>query len=271
MTQSSSDLPSNTSSAGKSRRSAAQQSERSGGLDIAGESQKLAGVGRRMASTWLDGRKESLTQTFTSTAEGLRRLGDSYSDQPNIKSYIEAAADGLDTVSEELNSQRIEDLARQAEELLAQLSRHGFRRSARGGPRGQPHPAQRRRGRVRRQWWRRWRRRQPAPQHRPRRPLARPARRGQSMNEQPRQPHLPGLIGEVIGEAVTLMQREFALFEAETKQNVAGAVNGLVAVIAAAALLNVALILLRSLGGRCASAGRSAATSRPSWSAAASW
>jgi len=63
------------------------------------------------------------------------------------------------------------------------------------------------------------------------------------MNEQPRQPHLPGLIGEVIGEAVTLMQREFALFRAETKQNVAGAVNGLVAVIAAAALLNVALIL----------------------------
>lgn len=115
MTQSSSDFPSNTSSAGNSRRSAAQQSERSGGLDIAGESQKLAGVGRRMASTWLDGRKESLTQTFTSTAEGLRRLGDSYSDQPNIKSYIEAAADGLDTVSEELNSQRIEDLARQAE------------------------------------------------------------------------------------------------------------------------------------------------------------
>jgi hypothetical protein len=115
MTQSSSDFPSNTSSAGKSRRSASQQSGRSGGLDIAGESQKLVGVGRRMASTWLDGRKESLTQTFTSTAEGLRRLGNSYDDQPNIKSYIDAAADGLDTVSEELNNQRIEDLARQAE------------------------------------------------------------------------------------------------------------------------------------------------------------
>ena len=115
MTQSSSDFSSNTSSAGKPRRSGSQQSGRSGGLDIAGESQKLVGVGRRMASTWLDGRKESLTQTFTSTAEGLRRLGDSYGDQPNIKSYIDAAADGLDTVSEELNSQRIEDLARQAE------------------------------------------------------------------------------------------------------------------------------------------------------------
>jgi hypothetical protein len=115
MTQSSSDFPSNTSSAGKSRRGATHQSGRSGGLDIAGESQKLVGVGRRMASTWLDGRKESLTQTFTSTAQGLRRLGDSYGDQPNIKSYIDAAADGLDTVSEELNNQRIEDLARQAE------------------------------------------------------------------------------------------------------------------------------------------------------------
>src|SRR5262245_53184247 len=115
MTQSSSDFSSNTSSAGKSRRSATRDSGQSGGLDIAGESRKLAGVGRRMASTWLDGRKESLTQTFTSTAEGLRRLGDSYGDQPNIKSYIDAAADGLDTVSEELNNQRIEDLARQAE------------------------------------------------------------------------------------------------------------------------------------------------------------
>jgi uncharacterized membrane protein len=39
------------------------------------------------------------------------------------------------------------------------------------------------------------------------------------------------------------VQRELALFRAETKQNVAGAVNGLIAVIAAAALLNVALIL----------------------------
>jgi len=68
-----------------------------------------------MASTWLDSRKDSLTQTFTSTAEGLRRLGDSYGDQPNIKSYIDAAADGLDTVSDELGNQRIEDLARHAE------------------------------------------------------------------------------------------------------------------------------------------------------------
>jgi uncharacterized membrane protein len=42
---------------------------------------------------------------------------------------------------------------------------------------------------------------------------------------------------------VTLVQRELALFRAELKQNVAGAVNGLVAVIAAAALVNVALIL----------------------------
>jgi len=121
MTQSSSDFPSNTSSAGKQRRQPSQdqsaspdQSGRSGGLDIAGESKKLAGVGRRMASTWLDGRKETLTQTFTSTADGLRRLGDSYGDQPNIKSYIDAAADGLDTVSEELGNQRIEDIARHA-------------------------------------------------------------------------------------------------------------------------------------------------------------
>ncbi|MET0483562.1 MAG: hypothetical protein ABWZ27_11685 [Aestuariivirgaceae bacterium] len=115
MTQSSSDFPSSTSSAGKPRHQANPQGGHGGGLDIAGESQKLVGVGRRMASTWLDGRKETLTQTFTSTAQGLRRLGDSYGDQPNIKSYIDAAADGLDTVSEELGNQRIEDLARQAE------------------------------------------------------------------------------------------------------------------------------------------------------------
>jgi len=63
------------------------------------------------------------------------------------------------------------------------------------------------------------------------------------MNEAPRQPHLPGLISDVINQAVTLVQRELALFRAEVKQNVAGAVNGLVAVIAAAALLNVALII----------------------------
>jgi hypothetical protein len=136
MTQSSSDFSSNpstatsqsggTASSGKARRStSAGQSAGSAGSagsaragsssSIGSESQKLVGVGRRMASTWLDGRKDALTQTFTSTAEGLRRLGDSYGDQPNIKSYIDAAADGLETVSEELGNQRIEDLARQAE------------------------------------------------------------------------------------------------------------------------------------------------------------
>ena len=129
MTQSSSDFPSNASqgasaaAAGKSRRStsagSAGRNPGSAGsdtpTDIGSESQKLVGVGRRMASTWLDSRKDSLTQTFTSTAEGLRRLGDSYGDQPNIKSYIDAAADGLDTVSDELGNQRIEDLARHAE------------------------------------------------------------------------------------------------------------------------------------------------------------
>ena len=129
MTQSSSDFPSNPSqgasagAAGKSRRSAsAGSASRNAGsassgtpTDFGSESQKLVGVGARMASTWLDSRKDALTQTFTSTAEGLRRFGDSYGDQPNIKSYIDAAADGLDTVSHELGNQRIEDLARHAE------------------------------------------------------------------------------------------------------------------------------------------------------------
>jgi hypothetical protein len=132
MTQSSSDFSSTPSSAtsqsggtassGKARRStsAGQSAGASTGRagtssSIGSETQKLVGVGRRMASTWLDSRKDSLTQTFTSTAQGLRRLGDSYGDQPNIKSYIDAAADGLETVSEELGNQRIEDLARQAE------------------------------------------------------------------------------------------------------------------------------------------------------------
>ena len=132
MTQSSSDFSSTPSSAtsqsggtassGKARRStsagqsAGASTARAGtSSSIGSESQKLVGVGRRMASTWLDSRKDALTQTFTSTAEGLRRLGDSYGDQPNIKSYIDAAADGLETVSEELGNQRIEDLARQAE------------------------------------------------------------------------------------------------------------------------------------------------------------
>jgi hypothetical protein len=75
------------------------------------------GVGRRLAGTWLDNRKSALTQTFASTADGLRRLGNQYNDQPNIRSYIEAAADGLETVSQELSNQRFEDIAQQAEEF----------------------------------------------------------------------------------------------------------------------------------------------------------
>ena len=63
------------------------------------------------------------------------------------------------------------------------------------------------------------------------------------MNEIPRQPHLPGLISEVISQAVELVRRELALFKAETSENITGAVNGVIAMIAAAALLNVALIL----------------------------
>ena len=89
------------------------------------------------------------------------------------------------------------------------------------------------------------------------------------MNEAPRQPHLPGLISEVVREAVTLVQRELALFRAELKQNVAGAVNGLVAVIAAAALVNVALILFAFWAGTRSGAS-SGVISPPFWSAAAS-
>jgi hypothetical protein len=59
------------------------------------------------------------------------------------------------------------------------------------------------------------------------------------MNEAPRQPHLPGLISEVIREAVTLIQRELALFRAELKQNVAGAVNGLVSRLTQAKVLKI--------------------------------
>ena len=85
-----------------------------GPASVASKSQKLLGVGQRLVGTWFDSRRSALTQTFSSTADGLRRLGDTYGDQGNIKSYIDAAADGLDTVSEELNNQNLDDLGRHA-------------------------------------------------------------------------------------------------------------------------------------------------------------
>jgi hypothetical protein len=103
--------------------SAEDRREASAGLEeeeLAGESRKLLHTGRRLATTWLDSRKAAVAQKLHDTSEGLRKFGATFEEEPNIREYIEAAADGLDDASLEIDRHDIEDLVRSAEDASRQ-------------------------------------------------------------------------------------------------------------------------------------------------------
>jgi len=88
------------------------------GSTLSPESQRLIGAGARIASTWLGSQKSALAQRLHDAALGLRNFSGNLDDQPNLREYVQAAADGIDTLSEEVDRRDLEELARTAEDTI---------------------------------------------------------------------------------------------------------------------------------------------------------
>lgn len=85
---------------------------------LSSESQRLVGAGTRIASTWLGSQKAGIAQRLHEAALGLRNFSGNLEDRPNLREYVQAAADGIDTLSEEVDRRDLEELARGAEDAI---------------------------------------------------------------------------------------------------------------------------------------------------------
>lgn len=88
------------------------------GSTLSPESQRLIGAGARIASTWLGSQKSAIAQRLHDAALGLRSFSGNLDDRPNLREYVQAAADGIDTLSEEVDRRDLEELARTAEDTI---------------------------------------------------------------------------------------------------------------------------------------------------------
>jgi hypothetical protein len=88
------------------------------GSTLSAESQRLMGAGTRMASIWLGSQKSTIAQRLHDAALGLRNFSGNLEDRPNLREYVQAAADGIDTLSEEVERRDLEELARTAEDAI---------------------------------------------------------------------------------------------------------------------------------------------------------
>lgn len=91
---------------------------RKSGSALASESQRLMGAGTRIASSWLGSQKSGIAQRLHDAALGLRHFSGNLEDRPNLREYVQAAADGIDTLSEEVERRDLEELARTAEDAI---------------------------------------------------------------------------------------------------------------------------------------------------------
>lgn len=88
------------------------------GSTLSPESQRLIGACTSMASHWLGSQKSAIAQRLHDAALGLRNFSGNLDDRPNLREYVQAAADGIDTISEEVERRDLEDLARSAEDTI---------------------------------------------------------------------------------------------------------------------------------------------------------
>lgn len=88
------------------------------GSTLSHESQRLVGAGTRIASTWLGSQKSAIAQRLHDAALGLRNFSASLDDRPNLREYVQAAADGIDTLSEEVERRELEELVRNTEDVI---------------------------------------------------------------------------------------------------------------------------------------------------------
>lgn len=89
-----------------------------GRAGIAREGERLIGTGSRIASHWLGAQKTMIAERLHEAALGLRDMSGNLEDRPNLREYVNAAADGIETLSEEVDRRDLRALARSAENAI---------------------------------------------------------------------------------------------------------------------------------------------------------
>ena len=132
----------------------------------------------------MDRRKDDVAQSVADFATSLRESTTSFEDRPNIRAFVDSAAEGLDQLADTIRQRSFADIFNEAEDIVRQRPGRGSGRDGRdrlpGCPfhqefgRGAPpgsclsgRPASGRPVRERGQLWARARQGSPAPQRGP--------------------------------------------------------------------------------------------------------
>jgi hypothetical protein len=124
---------------------------------------------REQATLYVDKRKDDVAQSVADFASSLRESTTSFDDRPNIRAFVDSAAEGLDQLAGSIRERSFADIFNQVEDVVrerpaavaavtvaigfltarfikasAETMRHDYR--AQGGPQGRPRQTPKGRG-----------------------------------------------------------------------------------------------------------------------------
>jgi hypothetical protein len=73
---------------------------------------------REQATVYVDHRKDGMAQSVADLANSLRESTSSFEDRPNIRAFVDSAAEGLDQLAESIRERSFADIFNQVEEVV---------------------------------------------------------------------------------------------------------------------------------------------------------
>lgn len=75
---------------------------------------------RDQATVYVDRRKDDVAQSVADFATSLRESTASFDDRPNIRAFVDSAAEGLDQLADSIRQRSFADIFNQAEDIVRQ-------------------------------------------------------------------------------------------------------------------------------------------------------
>lgn len=75
---------------------------------------------REQATVYVDRRKDDMAQSVADFATSLRDSTSSFDDRPNIRAFVDSAAEGLDQLADTIRQRSFADIFNQAEDVVRQ-------------------------------------------------------------------------------------------------------------------------------------------------------
>jgi hypothetical protein len=73
---------------------------------------------REQATVYVDHRKDGVAQSVADLAHSLRESTSSFEDRPNIRAFVDSAAEGLDQLAESIRERSFADIFNEVEEVV---------------------------------------------------------------------------------------------------------------------------------------------------------